>query len=199
MKKVIISLIILFLIASGFLTYKFIFMRDKNEKEPVVETTVIESKVDSKEMEEEENEPITETIEDDNDIVKNGSTNDNNLSSSNMESNNVRNSNVIKENTTTNNVKKEEPKQEEIQVQDTSTVITQSKEQTPWEKLGLTEDQYKNKPIYSWEEVEFSTREECAIYGDTNPPYSTGEGSYDCNEVSSWTRSLGWDFVPHYR
>lgn len=135
MKKVIISLIILFLIASGFLTYKFIFMRDKNEKEPVVETTVIESKVDSKEMEEEENEPITETIEDDNDIVKNGSTNDNNLSSSNMESNNVRNSNVIKENTTTNNVKKEEPKQEEIQVQDTSTVITQSKEQTVVVKL----------------------------------------------------------------
>ena len=60
MKKVIISFIILFLIASGFLTYKFIFMRNKDEKKPVVDTTVIESNQDSNEMEEEENEPITE-------------------------------------------------------------------------------------------------------------------------------------------
>ena len=105
MKKVIISFVILFLIASGFLTYKFVFMRNKDEKKPVVDTTVIESNKDSSEMEEEENEPITENNENDNDIVKNDITNDDSTSSNNMESNNVRNSNVVKENKTTTNVK----------------------------------------------------------------------------------------------
>ena len=28
----------------------------------------------------------------------------------------------------------------------------------PWEELGLTEDQYKNQPMYSWEEVDFKTK-----------------------------------------
>ena len=46
MKKVIISFVILFLIASGFLTYKFVFMRNKDEKKSVVDTTVIESNKD---------------------------------------------------------------------------------------------------------------------------------------------------------
>lgn len=158
MKKVIISFIILFLIASGFLTYKFVFMRNKDEKKPVVDTTVIESNKDSSEMEEEENEPITENNENDNDIVKDDSTNDDSTSSNNMESNNVRNSNVVKENKTTTNVKKEEPKQESTQVQQP---VTQPEpeppkhEPTAWESLGISEYDYYHKPMWSWARVDY--------------------------------------------
>ena len=158
MKKVIISFIILFLIASGFLTYKFVFMRNKDEKKPVVDTTVIESNKDSSEMEEEENEPITENNENDNDIVKDDSTNDNSTSSNNMESNNVRNSNVVKENKTTTNVKKEEPKQESTQVQQpvTQPEPEQPKhEPTAWESLGISEYDYYHKPMWSWARVDY--------------------------------------------
>lgn len=158
MKKVIISFIILFLIASGFLTYKFVFMRNKDEKKPEVDTTVIESNKNSSEMEEEENEPITENNENDNDIVKNDSTNDDSTSSNNMESNNVRNSNVVKENKTTTNVKKEEPKQESTQVQQpvTQPEPEQPKhEPTAWESLGISEYDYYHKPMWSWARVDY--------------------------------------------
>ena len=59
----------------------------------------------------------------------------------------------------------------------------------PWEELGLTEDQYKNQPMYSWEEVDFNTKEECMNYGNEHAEYV-----FECSEVTSWTRSLGWDY-----
>lgn len=59
----------------------------------------------------------------------------------------------------------------------------------PWEELGLTEDQYKNQPMYSWEEVDFKTKEECMNYGNAHAEYG-----FECSEVTSWTRSLGWDY-----
>lgn len=37
----------------------------------------------------------------------------------------------------------------------TVTPKEEAKQKTPWEELGLTEDQYKNQPMYSWEEVDF--------------------------------------------
>jgi FtsZ-interacting cell division protein ZipA len=59
----------------------------------------------------------------------------------------------------------------------------------PWEELGLTEDQYKNQPMYSWEEVDFKTKDECMNYGNEHAEYG-----FECYEVTSWTRSLGWDY-----
>ena len=35
----------------------------------------------------------------------------------------------------------------------------------------LTEDQYKNQPMYSWEEVDFKTKEECMNYGNEHAEY----------------------------
>lgn len=72
------------------------------------------------------------------------------------------------------------------------------KELKPWEEVGLTEDQYKNKPMYSWERVDFKTEEECVNYGNTHAPFATGEGGYQCSTVNSWTRRLGYMFTPHY-
>lgn len=59
----------------------------------------------------------------------------------------------------------------------------------PWEELGLTEDQYKNQPMYSWEGVDFKTKDECMNYGNEHAEYG-----FECSEVTSWTRSLGWDY-----
>ena len=76
---------------------------------------------------------------------------------------------------TNNNVKQEE-----------KPVVVQKQ---PWEELGLTEDQYKNQPMYSWEEVDFKTKDECMNYGNEHAEYG-----FECSEVTSWTRSLGWDY-----
>ena len=86
---------------------------------------------------------------------------------SNSNNNGVGNSN--------NNVKQEE-----------KPVVVQKQ---PWEELGLTEDQYKNQPMYSWEEVDFKTKDECMNYGNEHAEYG-----FECSEVTSWTRSLGWDY-----
>jgi FtsZ-interacting cell division protein ZipA len=70
--------------------------------------------------------------------------------------------------------------------QEEKTVVVQKQ---PWEELGLTEDQYKNQPMYSWEEVDFKTKDECMNYGNEHAEYG-----FECSEVTSWTRSLGWDY-----
>lgn len=70
--------------------------------------------------------------------------------------------------------------------QDEKPVVVQKQ---PWEELGLTEDQYKNQPMYSWEEVDFKTKDECMNYGNEHAEYG-----FECSEVTSWTRSLGWDY-----
>ena len=59
----------------------------------------------------------------------------------------------------------------------------------PWEELGLTEDQYKNQPMYSWEEVDFKTKDECMNYGNEHAEYG-----FECSEVTSKTKSIGWDY-----
>ena len=43
--------------------------------------------------------------------------------------------------------------------------------------------------MYSWEEVDFKTKEECMNYGNEHAEYG-----FECSEVTSWTRSLGWDY-----
>ena len=203
MKKVIISLIILFLIASGFLTYKFVFMRNKDEKKPVVDTTVIESNKDSSEMEEEENEPITEIIENDNNIVKDNSINDNNANSNNMESNTVRNSNVVKENTTTNNVKKEEPKQESAQVQQP---VVQPEpeppkhEPTAWESLGISEYDYYHSPMWSWARVDYKIEDYGSFEATHQACIDAGYQlediiSFSCTNINSYSGAYLGDML----
>ena len=158
MKKVIISLIILFLITSGFFTYKFVFIRNKDDQKPVVDTTKHDSNKESNEMEEKENEPITENNEDNNDVIINDNSNNNRTSTSNMESNSVRNSNVVKENKTTNNVQNEEPKQESTPVQQPEPEQPKH-EPTAWESLGISEYDYYHKPMWNWARVDYKVED----------------------------------------
>lgn len=60
-----------------------------------------------------------------------------------------------------------------------------TKKENVWDRLGLTEDQYYNQPMYSWEHVDFATLEECLAYGDKYEPYLKGEVSYNCSTVTS--------------
>ena len=96
-------------------------------------------------------------------------------SKSTPKNNTPSNSNNNGSENTNNSVKQEE-----------KTVVVQKQ---PWEELGLTEDQYKNQPMYSWEEVDFKTKDECMNYGNEHAEYG-----FECSEVTSWTRSLGWDY-----
>ena len=96
-------------------------------------------------------------------------------SKSTPKNNTPSNSNNNESGNTNNSVKQEE-----------KPVVVQKQ---PWEELGLTEDQYKNQPMYSWEEVDFKTKEECMNYGNEHAEYG-----FECSEVTSWTRSLGWDY-----
>ena len=97
------------------------------------------------------------------------------ISKSTPKNNTPSNSNNNGSGNTNNSVKQEE-----------KPVVVQKQ---PWEELGLTEDQYKNQPMYSWEEVDFKTKAECMNYGNEHAEYG-----FECSEVTSWTRSLGWDY-----
>ena len=201
MKKVVISFIILFLIASGFLTYKFIFMRNKDEKKPVVDTTLIESKNDSKEMEEKEDEPITEINENDIDVNKSDSTNDDSVNKNNMESNNVRNSNVVKENKTIDNVKKEEPKHESAPAQQPVQQPEQpKKEQTAWESLGISEYDYYHKPMWNWARVDYKIEDYGSFDATHQACIDAGNQlediiSFSCTNINSYSGAYLGDML----
>lgn len=107
------------------------------------------------------------------DVSKNSNKNVTNKNKQNNNSNNTQNN---KSNNSNNNPTTVTPKEE-------------TKQKTPWEELGLTEDQYMNQPMYSWEEVDFKTKDECMNYGNEHAEYG-----FECSEVTSWTRSLGWDY-----
>ena len=193
MKKVIISLIILFLISSGFFTYKFIFMRNKDEKKSANDTEIIESKSDSKNMEVKEDEPITEDNKDNNDVTTNDNTNDSRTSSSNMESNSVPSSNVVKENKTINN-NKEEPKQESTQVQQPTPQPEPEQpthEPTAWESLGISEYDYYHKPMWSWARVDYPTHEACIEAGNQLDDII----SFSCTNINSYSGAYLGDML----
>ena len=108
---------------------------------------------------------------------------------------------IKEEETSTQTVQKSEEQKEEIknneeQIENNSNNNNAKQEEKPvvvqkqpWEELGLTEDQYKNQPMYSWEQVDFKTKDECMNYGNEHAEYG-----FECSEVTSWTRSLGWDY-----
>ena len=99
----------------------------------------------------------------------------------------------------------EQPKQN--QKQETKTVSSDSKKEKneetkeetkketgPWEKYGMSEYDYYNKPLYSWERVDFAVekygseakcRKACIEYGDNYEPYLNGEVAYHCSTVTS--------------
>jgi hypothetical protein len=193
-KKVIISIFAFIIISLSLVSILII----KNRRNTMtVNSNIIEDKPDSKVESSDEQNVDEKTILNDTKIEKKEDVSKNesiNKSSTNNVEVSSKNSNNGSNNAIDNN---QNNKQSNSTIN--SSVVENNKEETgPWTSMGLTKDQYENQPMYSWEHVDFATREECAKYGDNNPPYSTGEGSYECMEVTSWTRSLGWDYKASY-
>ncbi len=63
--------------------------------------------------------------------------------------------------------------------------IIEAKKEEIWDKLGMTKDEYYNKPMFKWERVDFKTMNECLSYGDNYEPYLNGEVLYNCRDVLS--------------
>lgn len=64
----------------------------------------------------------------------------------------------------------------------------------PWTKYGMTEDQYYNKPMYSYEHIDYSVNvygtedaciNACRKYGLSYEPYLKGEVSFGCRSINS--------------
>lgn len=94
--------------------------------------------------------------------------------------------------TSTNNTPSQTPQNNTQQSTQQNNVVVEQpqapepvKQSGPWEAWGMTEDQYYNQPMHSWERVDFSSMNECLNYGDNYAPYLNGEVLYNCREITS--------------
>ena len=191
MKKIIIFLFICSFMTSGFLYY---FKLDT--KEQMKDSTVIES-TDLINKEEENNEPITEDIEDVTNDIENEFNNVHSIDKNDMESNNTSNSNVIKNKTvkqeqTNTQTKTQEPKKEVPE--------NQPKPETEWEKLGISEYDYYHKPMWSWARVDYSiedyktfeqTHQACIDAGNNMEDII----SFSCTNINSYSGAYLGDML----
>ena len=62
---------------------------------------------------------------------------------------------------------------------------TTSKKVQIWEALGMSEEDYKYKPAFAGDRVDFKNYEECFNHGYAYEPYLNGEETFNCSEVIS--------------
>ncbi len=105
----------------------------------------------------------------------------------------------IKEDNNSTNIPQESSQtvQSETQQQPASTEQTHETQPSvshPWDAYGISEYEYYNKPLSSWERVDYSVSvygseqaayNACATYGDSYEPYVKGEELYNCRTVVS--------------
>ena len=187
-KKIIIVVLVLVVLGIGFY-FKDDIAKIKHHIYPIQSSKKLETKEEIEEeqiVKEDSNEEVkTEKVESNEEVKKN-----NNTSKTETKKESINKQKIEKPNqdspTNNNNQHGETVNSNENVKQEEKPVVVQKQ---PWEELGLTEDQYKNQPMYSWEEVDFKTKEECMNYGNEHAEYG-----FECSEVTSWTRSLGWDY-----
>ena len=102
------------------------------------------------------------------------------------------NSSSQKQQTTTTNTPSQTPQNNTQQTAPQNNVVQEQpqvqepvRNSGPWDAWGMTEDQYYNQPMHSWERVDFGSMNECLNYGDNYAPYLNGEVLYNCREVTS--------------
>ena len=187
--------IILFLFLSSLMTGGFLYYYKVEDKEPTVDSTLNES-VDSIIKEDEEYEPITEDIESDTIISQDKSDVVNNDNKNDLESNNVSNSNVIENKT--NNIKQEESKNNSIQVQEPTKEVI--KEQTEWDKLGISEYDYYHKPMWSWARVDYKIEDYGSFEQTHQACIDAGNNmddiiSFSCTNINSYSGAYLGDML----
>lgn len=206
-KKILITIIalisIILLVVVGIYIFK---VRDtstnkNNEvKETLKEKNQNNSEIDVDKNDEQNDEEIEESNDKENENVESNS-NDVDNSIKENDSNNE-NSTPNKDNSNNNT------NQSQNNNQSNSTSDDSPKEQTPWEKLGITEYEYYNTPVWSWQNVDFGVDLEgdkycanetdclskCQKYGDEYLSQNNN-GGYNCDDVLSYSgRYLGVDF-----
>ena len=192
-KKIFIFLTIIVIIGATILI-AFCLKDDKKEltdnKVKINEEIKIDKSNDKKEEEVVNEKPVEE------DSTKKVSESKKETKTEKIESNkNTTQSNSQKTTTTTSsNNKTEQSNSSATTNSNTTTTTEQPKPKPIWEQLGMTEDQYYNKPMYNWEHVDFSVEkygsekaatDACLKYGDNYEPYLNGEVSYNCSTVTS--------------
>lgn len=152
MKKIVIIFIVILLSLSGmFGIYKFYNSKKIDNKT----TENIIKKNDEKKIEKDK---ASET-KDDNQEVKDSPKNEeeqnenteNNKTESKTESNKTENNNQVVQ----SNTKREEQSKQNVTKSETPKVEQPKVEKKPWEELGISENDYYNKPMWNWMTVEF--------------------------------------------
>ena len=152
MKKIVIIFIVILLSLSGmFGIYKFYNSKKIDNKT----TENIIKKNDEKKMEKykasetkDDNQEVKDSLKNEEEQNKN---NENNKTESKPESNKTENNNQVVQ----SNTKREEQSKQNVTKSETSKVEQPKVEKKPWEELGISENDYYNKPMWNWMTVEF--------------------------------------------
>ena len=152
MKKIVILFIVILLSLSGmFGIYKFYNSKKidnktteniikKNDEKKIEKDKASETKDDNQEV---KDSPKNEEEQNEN--------NENNKTESKPESNKTENNNQVVQ----SNTKREEQSKQNVTKSETSNVEQPKVEKKPWEELGISENDYYNKPMWNWMTVEF--------------------------------------------
>lgn len=191
MKKIVIIFIVILLSLSGmFGIYKFYNSKKidnktteniikKNDEKKIEKNKASETKDDNQEV---KDSPKNEEEQNEN--------NENNKTESKTESNETENINQVVQ----SNTKREEQSKQNVTKSETPKVEQPKVEKKPWEELGISENDYYNKPMWNWMTVEFDVN----TYGsqsaaesacrDSGNKKSEAEGlGFSCTNVLSYS------------
>ena len=144
------------------------------------------------------NESDSENIKNDDDDTKNISNNNVSTGEDNLASNNVSNNNVVN-----NNINKsvEQEKHTETVVQEQKPEPkVEVKQQTEWEKLGISEYDYYNKPMWSWARVDYSINDYGSFEQTHQACIDAGNNmedilSFSCTNINSYSGAYLGDML----
>ena len=181
MRRIIITLVSIVLTSTPL--FLFSWYGNKNQEVSVQKENTVEkevsTKIDKKGQLQEKKEEEEKQQEEASNSEKSISKTENSTKESKSENNNSTNIQQESKQTVQSEV-------QPLQIYNEPVKETQPSVPTPWEALGMTEDQYYNKPMYSWEHVDdFNSMEDCLKHGDEYEPYKNGEELYNCRYVVS--------------
>ena len=144
----------IFYIFQNNITNKFDDNLEQINKEQIHE--IKDNKIEKEVTENESNnEPITNNKQDNNKTSGISSDSTSITNKDDKKSNTNINSNVVKVKEVENNSKQVENNSTQFENSSTSKV----EKQTPWDELGITENDYYNKPMWSWARIDYSIKE----------------------------------------
>ena len=202
MKKIVIIFIVILLSLSGmFGIYKFYNSKKidnktteniikKNDEKKIEKNKAIGTKNDNQEV---KDSPKNEEEQNEN--------TENNKTESKTESNKTENNNQIVQ----SNTKREEQSKQNVTKSETPKVEQPKVEKKPWEELGISENDYYNKPMWNWMTVEFDVN----TYGsqsaaesacrDSGNKKAEAEGlGFSCTNVLSYSGKYLGEYIKFF-